>query len=116
MVHTAASSGTVLSMHFCMGSFASLKIGFSEKQGCDKCGMDNKGCCHDDIKVIKLNGDPVFNFITSENFPTPGGFIPHFSYFSENPIFKDFSKVYIQYSHNIDKSPPIFLMNCTFLI
>lgn len=116
MVHTAASSGTVLSMHFCMGSFASVRVGHSDKKGCDKCGMENKGCCHDDIKVIKLNGSPLLSVLSVENLLKPVTFLPHFFYFNENNQFDDFSKDYIHYSHFIDNSPPIFLLNCNFQI
>ncbi|MFT3946446.1 MAG: hypothetical protein QM763_05670 [Agriterribacter sp.] len=33
---------------------------------CDKCGMDNSGCCHDNIEVVKF--DNVQNVVTATDF------------------------------------------------
>ena len=65
LIHTAASSGTVLSMHYCMGSLASMHIGHKEESGCATCGMKNSGCCHDDVKVLKIDNSQFIAANTS---------------------------------------------------
>ena len=59
LIHTAASSGTVLSAHYCMGDFSGLRFGHNNKEAdhCSTCGMKDMGCCHDEPKVIKLDNN-----------------------------------------------------------
>jgi hypothetical protein len=43
-----------------MNRLASTQLFASEKKYCDKCGMHTKksnGCCHDEVKVVKLVQD-----------------------------------------------------------
>ena len=44
-------------MHYCMNKFADWSLFGEKKAKCAKCGMDNKGCCKDEIKQIKLSLD-----------------------------------------------------------
>jgi len=114
-VHTAASSGTVLSLHYCMGDFASVSIGHKDKKGCDKCGMEKKGCCHDDVKVIKLDNNDITYATNNHSFYQPGLVVFH-TIVDHNvglPL-RDFKPAI-----GIDafaEDPPIFLLNCNFRI
>ncbi len=116
MIHTAASSGTVISLHYCMDSFASVSIGHKEKKGCDLCGMDNKGCCHDDVKVIKLDNSQYLQTST-HSFPNNTEVV-----FNEASLQIDHPTVHLPYSdHGIHTSSfregtPLFLLNCNFRI
>jgi len=114
-VHTAASSGTVLSLHYCMGDFASVSIGHKDKKGCDKCGMENKGCCHDDVKVIKLDNN-AFTYATNNNsFYQPGLVVFHaFVNYSLGLPLSDFKPAIA--IDSFAEAPPIFLLNCNFRI
>ena len=53
-MYLLVSSGVVVNMHYCMGKLASLGIGHHDSKTCDKCGMDNTGCCKDEVKVVKI--------------------------------------------------------------
>lgn len=53
-MYLLVSSGIVVNMHYCMGKLASLGIGHHDSKTCSSCGMDNNGCCKDEIKVVKL--------------------------------------------------------------
>ena len=33
---------------------------------CGQCGMENDGCCHDDVKVIKIQDTQSFTSITTD--------------------------------------------------
>ena len=58
--YLAVSCGVVINYHYCMNRLASTQLFVSEKKFCDKCGMHTKksnGCCHDEVKVVKLLQD-----------------------------------------------------------
>jgi len=59
LVYTAASSGTVMSAHFCMGELAAITIGEKQEKSCGYCGMEDAGCCHDLSKVVKLDNSQL---------------------------------------------------------
>ncbi len=114
-MHTAASSGTVLSLHYCMGDFASVSIGHKDKKGCDKCGMENKGCCHDDVKVIKLDNNAIVYATNNHSFYQLGLVVFHaiVDHNVELPL-SDFKPAIA--IHAFAEDPPIFLLNCNFRI
>jgi hypothetical protein len=62
------STGVVINHHYCMKRLASVQLFGSEKKYCGKCGMHKKtsnGCCHDEVKVMKLSTDQnTFSAIT----------------------------------------------------
>ena len=115
LIHTAASNGTVLSMHYCMGSLASMHIGHKEELGCAKCGMKKSDCCHDDIKIVKIDNAQFVKANTDRSqlqdhfFINPVSFrasyytIGSYNFFTSPP--KEFNG-----------GPPIFLLNCNFRI
>lgn len=114
----AFSSGVVINLHYCMNKFDSSKFGAAKSDVCGKCGMhteDSNGCCHDEVKVIKIQDDQQVSSINVK-FTTPG-------------------ITGIVYSHNVDQlinnngnslrfsnhSPPFlkqdtYLVNCVFRI
>ena len=53
-VYLLVSSGVVVNMHYCMGKLATLGIGHHDSKTCEKCGMDNNGCCKDEVRVVKI--------------------------------------------------------------
>lgn len=56
----AFSSGVVINLHYCMNKLDSSKLGAAKSDVCGKCGMhtdDSNGCCHDVVKVIKIQDD-----------------------------------------------------------
>ncbi len=58
--YLAFSSGIVINMHYCMNNFDSIKLGDKKSEVCVKCGMHtnkSNACCHDEVKIIKLQDD-----------------------------------------------------------
>ena len=58
--YLAVSCGVVINYHYCMKRLASTQLFASAKPVCGKCGMHTKrsnGCCHDEVKVVKLVQD-----------------------------------------------------------
>ena len=54
--YLAISSGVIVNTHYCMGRISEVVFGKDETgKDCDKCGMKAAdGCCHDEVKVVKL--------------------------------------------------------------
>jgi hypothetical protein len=58
--YLAVSCGVVVNYHYCMNRLASTQLFAAAKPVCGKCGMHTKGsngCCHDEVKVVKLLQD-----------------------------------------------------------
>lgn len=58
--YLAVSSGVVINFHYCMNRLASTEWFAMEGKRCDKCGMNlhkSHGCCHDELKVVKMEND-----------------------------------------------------------
>ncbi len=58
--YLAVSCGIVINYHYCMNRLASTQLFAAAKPVCGKCGMHTKksnGCCHDEVKVVKLVQD-----------------------------------------------------------
>lgn len=63
LVYFTFSTGFVVSIHYCMNKVDSVQLGDTGSDECGKCGMhieDNDGCCKDDVKVVKMQGDQSF--------------------------------------------------------
>ena len=66
LCYLAATTGTNVHLHFCMGSLADLSIGSkTEEKTCGRCGMEKKdkpnGCCKDEHKWLKMQDDQKAN-------------------------------------------------------
>ena len=76
LLYFAFSSGVVVNLHYCMNRFDSFQLGSTESEVCGKCGMhtqDSDGCCHDEIKIMKIDDDQqpsfvVYSFEQSANY------------------------------------------------
>ena len=65
--YLAASAGVIVNYHFCMDRLASAKLFEKKSKKCGKCGMhleNSKGCCRDEMTIIKMEDDQKI----SENF------------------------------------------------
>jgi hypothetical protein len=59
MMYMTVTSGVVINIHYCMGEVATVELGHNSQDSCSQCGMDNSGCCHDDVQVVKLCADQL---------------------------------------------------------
>ena len=115
LVYTAASSGTVMSAHFCMGELAGISIGEKQQEQCGYCGMEDAGCCHDLLQIVKLDGSQLeksasvsldYKFVVPQ--PTPNFTIVQLYGISNDDLNSRFITIL--------GSPPIYLRNCVFRI
>jgi hypothetical protein len=115
LVYTAASSGTVMSAHFCMGELAGVSIGEKEQDACGYCGMDDAGCCHDLLQVVKLDDSQMLktsSVVLENNLLSLAQTVDFF------PL-----EILLERKENIKcisplkyGDPPIYLRNCVFRI
>ena len=115
MVYTAASSGTVISAHYCMGDLAAVTIGEQNSDGCEFCGMEDAGCCHDLPQVIKidnsvLEGQAIVGF----DFSPPFSIVPVSGLCSQT--FTGTSRIVKRVFHHQFIKPPPYLLYCNFRI
>lgn len=56
VVYFVFTCGVTFNLHFCMGRFASVELYKQPAKSCSTCGMrvKNPKCCHDEVKLIKL--------------------------------------------------------------
>jgi hypothetical protein len=56
VLYLAVSSGVVMELHYCMGKLAGVELYGGKDDKCGRCGMTEKkgGCCHDELKIYKL--------------------------------------------------------------
>jgi hypothetical protein len=108
-----ATSGLVVNYHYCMKKLASVKLYETTTDVCERCGMDShesNGCCHNEVKVVKLDQDqnkiPVtlYNFsIVAPEAVTPSVF-----------LIAAFENAGIQ-KHFLNHSPPLLSAQDTYL-
>ena len=118
LVYFAFSSGVVINLHYCMDKLDSSRFGAAKSDICQKCGMhkdDANGCCHDEVKLIKIQDDQKAAGVNF-TFYAPQTCIEHNSIFALN-ILRDNEKEFYFTNH----SPPLskqdtYLQNCVFRI
>ena len=61
-VYGFTTVGATVDVHYCMNKYVGWELGdHNEDEKCGKCGMTESktknGCCKDEVKQVKLNGD-----------------------------------------------------------
>ena len=111
--YLAVSCGVVINSHYCMHRLASTKLFVSAKTVCGKCGMHNKksnGCCHDEVKLVKLQQDQNKVPITSYDIPFMEAVVTVPSSFIAAATYNIDEK-----SHFHNHSPPLISAQDTYL-
>lgn len=58
--YLAVTSGVIVNFHYCMDKLASTELFAGAGKKCGKCGMhtdQSHGCCHDEVKIVKMDND-----------------------------------------------------------
>jgi hypothetical protein len=117
--YLAMSSGVIVNFHYCMNRLASAELFVSESKTCSKCGMHKHqahDCCHDEIKVVKLQDDQNKAQVVSLLQPPVAAVNIPSSFILTSFYNADVS------GHQHDHSPPVlpgqdvYLQNCVFRI
>jgi len=118
ILYVAFSSGVVISFHYCMDSFDSVKIGANKSDYCGVCGMhksEGNECCKDEVKIFKIQDDQQTSAI-SFKFTSPDVVVADLPLWNETLLVRSTHPLYLQ-TH----SPPLskqdsYLQNCFFRI
>jgi predicted amidophosphoribosyltransferase len=119
VIYFAVTSGIVVNMHYCMDRFDSAQLYATNAEVCSKCGMhtsDSNGCCHDEIKVVKLNENHNFSQFNHE-VKSPEAATVHYNDFLSSLHIQP-----VQQNDFLNHSPPLlsqqdtYLQNCVFRI
>jgi hypothetical protein len=117
--YLAISSGVVINLHYCMNKVDSVQYYQEGTDICGKCGMhadEANGCCHDEIKVVKLSDDhqpSAIQFLPaaiSVEFTIPSIFI---TTSFENPNNEEY---FVNHSPPLISLQDTYLLNCVFRI
>jgi hypothetical protein len=59
IVYLAFACGVLVNFHYCMDRYDSYSLYKAKSDWCPKCHMHTgtRGCCHDEVKIIKLQDD-----------------------------------------------------------
>jgi hypothetical protein len=115
LVYTAASSGTVMSAHYCMGEFEGISIGEKQQDQCGYCGMEDAGCCHDLMQVVKIDDSQLVK-ASSVAFDYKYLVHPTKQTFPIVVLFKQDKNKFSQRTFIDPGGPPVYLRNCVFRI
>lgn len=113
LLYFAATSGIVINSHYCMKKLVSVNFYGKKSKVCGLCKMEmhnNDGCCHDEVKVVKLVQDQVTTPAFVCNFQSPEAAAPVISDFLFTSLFNTDQQRLTQ-SH----SPPILSGQDTYL-
>ncbi|HWJ27150.1 MAG TPA: hypothetical protein VNS32_11450 [Flavisolibacter sp.] len=120
-VYLSSTSGAIVHLHYCMDKFVGWGLWHNDNQTCSKCGMDKRqtkdnGCCKDEHKQLKVEGDHnatggyqltefVGAAVPATQFELPGITLPTVT--EQNPL-----------SHAPPRSGsiPVYIRNCIFRI
>ena len=118
VAYFAFACGVVVNFHYCMDRYDSYSLYKAKSDWCPKCHMHTgtRGCCHDEVKVVKLQDDhqtSQFSFDFKNIYP---GITPASEFLSAILIGQDIA------IHKADHSPPlisqqdIYIQNRVFRI
>lgn len=99
-----------------MGEIAGVSYKANPDDHCGKCGMKNSGCCHDDIKFIKLQDSQQSAAFTNYQLPILDPVFQQQS--SADYLLPVFSQATIITNNSPPKvaGPAINVLHCVFRI
>ena len=117
-IYFAFACGVIVNYHFCMDRFDSFSLYKTSGDWCGRCGMHIKkshGCCHDEVKIVKLQDDHQTSSVSFQFKTAQPAIIvlPEF-------IAAEINNELVVY--HPDHSPPLidgqdtYLRNCVFRI
>lgn len=71
-IYSVTTVGATVQLHYCMGKLSGWSLAWTESKSkeCSKCGMEkmhsDKGCCHDESKLLKIQDDQKANYVSLE--------------------------------------------------
>ena len=69
ILYFTLACGVIVNYHFCMDRYDSFRLYKATSDYCTRCGMHTKshGCCHDVVKIVRLQNDHQTSTVTFES-------------------------------------------------
>jgi hypothetical protein len=117
-VYFVSTCGVTLNFHFCMGRFSSVELYKQPGKSCSTCGMrvKNPKCCHDEIKLIKLQNVHQHSSLAYNHEVIQSSLIAPFCYFTTFLANEDATPNKITHAPPLDSRPDVYLLNGVFRI
>ena len=117
IVYFAFACGVMVNYHYCMDRYTTIHLYQPASDVCAVCGMHTTkhGCCHDEVKIVKLQNDCLTSSFTFAFKNVCAATTP--SEFLVAVFFNEDLKL-----NKTDHSPPLtalqdtYLRNCVFRI
>jgi len=118
IVYLAFACGVLVNFHYCMDRYDSYSLYKEASDGCPKCHMHTggRGCCHDEVKIVKLQDDhqtSQFSFDFKNFHP---GITTISEFLSAILIGQEISFHKTDHSPPLLSQPDIYIQNCVFRI
>jgi hypothetical protein len=113
LCYLVVTCGVVVNFHYCMDRLASVQFFGEESDMCSRCGMKQHAgntCCHDEVKVIKLEQDQQKVSVPDYSIPALTELVSIPSVFISAPFYSNtISAVFSAHS------PPLLSEQDTYL-
>lgn len=120
LCYLAVTCGVIINTHYCMDRLASTQLFAAESKVCGKCGMHtqkSKGCCHDEVKIIKMEVDQKAAPDVSFELPALSSLVNVPSQFISPSLFNiEETRYYNNHSPPLLSEQDTYLQNSVFRI
>lgn len=109
----AVTCGVIVNFHYCMNRLDSVRFYLAETDYCGKCGKHidkSRGCCRDEVKIVKMEVDQKVSSSVVFELPAPEIPVCIPSQFITAPVFNIETA---RHFHN--HSPPLLTEQDTYL-
>ena len=117
-IYFAFVTGVMVNTHFCMDRYDSYSFYKAQSDWCPKCHMHTgtRRCCHDEVKIIKLQDDHQTSSVSFAFKELPPAVIMPSEFFSVVSLKEDIDLAKTDHSPPLLSSPDINLQNRVFRI
>ena len=118
VVYFAFACGVLVNFHYCMDRYDSYSFYKAKSDWCPKCHMDTgtRGCCHDEVKIIKLQDDHQTSSFSFAFKDVPPAILTPSEFLSAAPLTEDIDLAKTDNSPPLLSPPDIYLQNRVFRI
>lgn len=129
LVYLTSSVGATVHLHYCMDRLVALDLseknnknrdcsycGMAPTSGNQHCGMQSAGCCKDELKQVKLEGDQKVAESSFLLLCTHDEITPLVADFSVRRIAALAEKYLVTNAHPRSGNISLFILNCIFRI
>src|SRR5689334_14166172 len=118
VVYFAFACGVLVNFHYCMDRYDSYSLYKAASDWCPKCHMHtgDRGCCHDEVKIVKLQDDHQTSHFSFDLKNLNAGYATAPEFLSVVPVSVDLTLYKIDHSPPLLSRQDIYIQNRVFRI